>query len=120
MTVHGHFHWNELVTTDPERAKKFYGETIGWTFQGMPMEDGGTYWVAFSNSEPAAGIFPMQGAPDHWMPFLAVDDIDTRVRKAIAAGAKLMRPIFDVPNVGRLAILTEPGGAGVGWMTPSD
>ena len=29
MTAHGHFHWNELVTRDVEKAKKFYGETIG-------------------------------------------------------------------------------------------
>jgi predicted enzyme related to lactoylglutathione lyase len=29
-----------------------------------------------------------------------------------------MKPIFDVPDVGRIAVLTEPGGAGVGWMTP--
>ena len=29
-----------------------------------------------------------------------------------------MKPIFDVPGVGRIAILTEPGGAGVGWITP--
>jgi uncharacterized protein len=31
-----------------------------------------------------------------------------------------MKPIFDVPGVGRIAILTEPGGAGVGWMTPKN
>jgi len=30
-----------------------------------------------------------------------------------------MRPIFDVPGVGRIAILTEPGGAGIGWITPA-
>ena len=36
-----------------------------------------------------------------------------------AAGATLMKPIFDVADVGRLAILTEPGGAGVGWITPA-
>ena len=41
-----------------------------------------------------------------------------RVKKAVSAGAKLMKPVFDIPNVGRLAILTEPGGAGVGWITP--
>ena len=52
------------------------------------------------------------------MSYLAVDDVDARVAKAIAAGAKLMRPIFDVPGVGRIAILDEPGGAGVAWMTP--
>ncbi|MPZ39919.1 MAG: VOC family protein [Rhizobiales bacterium] len=123
MTAHGHFHWNELLTADVERAKRFYADTIGWTFEGMPMEGGATYWVAKAADQPVGGIFPtnrpgFEGAPEGWMPYLAVDDVDARVKKAVAAGAKLMRPIFDVPEVGRIAILTEPGGAGIGWITP--
>ena len=123
MTAHGHFHWNELLTADVERAKRFYGATIGWTFQPMPMPDGATYWLAIMAGKPVAGIFPTnrpeyKGVPEAWMSYLAVDDVDARVKKAIAAGAKLMKPIFDIPDVGRLAILTEPGGAGVGWITP--
>ena len=122
MTAHGHFHWNELVTRDVEKAKKFYGDTIGWTFDGMPMPDG-TYWVAKMGDQPVGGLFPIagpqwEGVPEHWMSYLAVDDVDARVKKATATGAKLMRPAFDVPGVGRIAILTEPGGAGVGWITP--
>ena len=124
MTAHGHFHWNELLTSDAERAKRFYGEIIGWTYDGMPMPDGDTYWVAMMGGKPVAGIFPTnrpeyKGLPEAWMSYLAVDDVDARVKKAVAAGAKLMKPIFDVPNVGRIAILTEPGGAGIGWMTPA-
>jgi predicted enzyme related to lactoylglutathione lyase len=53
------------------------------------------------------------------MSYIAVDDVDARVNKAVKAGAKLMKPAFDVPGVGRIAILMEPGGAGVGWMTPA-
>ena len=122
MTAHGHFHWNELVTRDVEKAKKFYGSTIGWTFDGMPMPDG-TYWVAKMGERPVGGIFPMSGphfdgVPDHWMPYVAVDDVDARLKKATAAGATMMREPFEVPGVGRIAILTEPGGAGVGWITP--
>ncbi|HMJ44489.1 MAG TPA: VOC family protein [Pseudolabrys sp.] len=122
MTAHGHFHWNELVTRDVEKAKKFYGDIIGWTFDGMPMPDG-TYWVAKMGDQPVGGLFPIagpqwDGVPEHWMSYLAVDDVDARVKKATAAGAKLMRPAFDIPGVGRIAILTEPGGAGVGWITP--
>jgi predicted enzyme related to lactoylglutathione lyase len=122
MTAHGHFHWNELVTRDVEKAKKFYGDAIGWTFDGMPMPDG-TYWVAKMGDQPVGGLFPIagpqwDGVPEHWMSYLAVDDVDARVKKATAAGAKLMRPAFDIPGVGRIAILTEPGGAGVGWITP--
>jgi predicted enzyme related to lactoylglutathione lyase len=123
MAAHGHFHWNELLTPDAERAKRFYADTIGWQFEPMPMDDGATYWVAQIGKEPVAGIFPTNrpdfaGVPVSWMSYLSVDDVDTRVRKAVNGGAKLMRPIFDVPNVGRIAILTEPGGAGIGWITP--
>ncbi len=122
---HGNFYWNELLTKDVERAKRFYGDTVGWTFDKMPMDDGATYWVAMMGGKPVGGLFPtdrpgFEKLPEAWMSYLAVDDVDARVKKATAAGAKLMRPIFDVPNVGRIAILTEPGGAGVGWMTPAN
>ena len=30
----------------------------------------------------------------------------------------MMREPFDVPKVGRIAILRQPGGAMVAWMTP--
>lgn len=122
MTEHGHFHWNELVTRDVAKAKQFYGSTIGWTFDAMPTPDG-TYWVAKMGDAFVGGLFPIsgpqwEGVPEHWMSYLAVDDVDARVKKAVAAGARLMRPAFDIPGVGRIAILTEPGGAGVGWITP--
>lgn len=123
MAAHGHFHWNELMTPDAERAKQFYQKTIGWTFEPMPMDDGAIYWIAYAGDERVAGIFPtnrpaFEDVLEGWMPYLAVDNVDARVKKAIAAGAQLMRPIFDVPEVGRIAILTEPGGAGIGWIKP--
>ena len=125
MTTHGHFHWNELMTRDVAGAKKFYADTLGWTYDSMPMPDGGSYVVANADGEPAAGIFDINGTeyenvPESWMSYIAVDDVDARVKKAIQAGAKVMKPAFDVPGVGRIAILTEPGGAGIGWMTPAD
>jgi uncharacterized protein len=120
---HGQFHWNELMTRDVERAKKFYADAMGWSFEAMPMP-GGTYWIANAGGAPAAGIFDIngpeyEGVAEAWMPYIAVDDVDARLKKATKAGAKVMKPAFDVPGVGRIAILLEPGGAGVGWMTPS-
>jgi len=122
MWTHGNFYWNELMTRDVEKAKKFYAETIGWTFEAMPMPNG-TYWVAKLDGKPVGGIFPLNGpefagVPECWMSYLAVDNVDARVKKATASGAKLMKEPFDVPGVGRIAMLTEPGGAGIGWMTP--
>jgi predicted enzyme related to lactoylglutathione lyase len=122
--THGTFYWNELMTRDVERAKKFYADTMGWSFDAMPMPGGGTYWVANIAKEPVGGIFDISGpefgpVPESWMAYIAVDDVDARVAKATKAGAKLIKPIFDIPGVGRIAILMEPGGAGIGWMTPA-
>jgi predicted enzyme related to lactoylglutathione lyase len=120
---HGSFHWNELRTRDAERAKKFYAMTIGWSFEASSTPDGLTYWVAMQAGKPVAGLFPLSSpefddVPESWMSFLAVDDVDKRVAKAVKAGARLVMPVFDVPDVGRIAMLREPGGAGIGWITP--
>jgi len=42
------------------------------------------------------------------------------VAAAEAAGGKLMVPVFEVPMVGRIAILQDPPGAVIGWMKPAD
>ena len=123
-TSHGTFHWNELMARDVAAAKKFYADTIGWTYDGMPMPEGGTYWLAKMSDQPVGGIFDIsgpdyKGVPDGWMPYIAVDNVDERVKKATKAGAKVMKPAFDVPGVGRIVMLLEPGGAGIGWMTPA-
>ena len=118
---HGQFCWNELMTRNVEQAKKFYGDTIGWSFEGMPMPNG-TYWIAKVGDKPVGGVFDISGpefgpVPESWMAYIEVDDVDARVAKAVKAGAKVMKPAFDIPNVGRIAVLMEPGGAGIGWMT---
>lgn len=124
MWSHGNFYWNELMTRDAEKAKAFYAKSIGWTFDAMPMPNG-TYWVAKMGDKPVGGIFPMGGAEfdgvsENWMAYLAVDDIDARVKAAVAAGAKVCREPFDVSSVGRIAMIQEPGGAMIGWMTPAN
>ncbi|MEM7776290.1 MAG: VOC family protein [Pseudomonadota bacterium] len=124
---HGAFCWNELVTSNVEGAKAFYTETIGWTFQGMPMPDGGQYWCAMVDGRLVAGIMDMAviktlppGTPPHWFSYLEVDDIDARVEKARAAGATIAREPWDVPNVGRIAVIIDPTGGAVGWMTSAN
>jgi uncharacterized protein len=124
-TSHGTFYWNELMTRDVEKAKKFYAETMGWSFDAMPGAGGGTYWIAKMGGESVAGMFDIsgpefKGVPESWMPYIAVDDVDARVKKATKAAAKVMKPAFDVPGVGRIVMLLEPGGAGIGWMTPAN
>ena len=122
MAEHGQFVWNELTTRDPELAKPFYAATLGWTYEAMTMAEGGTYWVARSNGQMVGGIFTMSGpmfdgVPEHWFAYIEVDDVDARVKKVAAEGGQVMREPWTIPKVGRVAIVRDPGGAVVGWMT---
>ena len=120
---HGAFTWNELMTGDVEKAKAFYTETVGWSYDAMPMPEG-TYWLAMQSGTPVAGIMDMtgvvpEGVPPHWMSYLAVDDIDTRIKKVEAAGGTVIREPFEIEKVGKIAILADATGAVMGWITPA-
>lgn len=125
MTPTGRIHWTELMTHDAERAKAFYASTLGWTFEGMAMPDGGTYWIATSGEgRPEIGLFTMSdphfaGMPEHWMPYFAVEDADQAGEEIEAAGGALKRPPFDVPGVGRIVVANDAGGALVGFIKPA-
>ena len=118
----GTFVWNELQTRDVEAAKKFYTSAVGWSFKPMPMENG-TYWIAEMDGKPVAGIMAMPHdmpaeVPPHWFEYLEVDDVDARLKLATQHGGMMMRPPFDVPDVGRLGFIKDPTGAALGLMTP--
>jgi predicted enzyme related to lactoylglutathione lyase len=120
--AHGTFMWNELMTTDVEKAKAFYAKTIGWNIEAMPMPNG-TYWIAKVDGKPVAGLMAMMpdvpaGTPPHWFSYLEVDNVDARVKAVTANGGKVMRPPFDIPDVGRIAIIADATGAAMGLMTP--
>ena len=100
MAENGTFYWNELMTNDVDRAKAFYGATLGWTFDPMPMPEG-TYWVAKQGDRPVGGLMDMAGVsppgvPPHWFAYIAVDDVDRKVANAASLGATILRPAFDI------------------------
>ena len=121
---HGMVWWTELMTRDVAAAKAYYEEICGWSFQTAPMPEG-DYHIGHRGEVPTIGIMDMtpmghlDGVPAHWFSYFAVDDVDGAVEASKAKGAQVMREPFDVPNVGRIAIVTDPTGAGMGLMTPS-
>jgi predicted enzyme related to lactoylglutathione lyase len=123
MTAHGKFYWNELMTRDVAKAKKFYGDSLGWTFEDMPMGDAmyGTYTIARAGDDMVGGMFDIsgdmfKGQPETWFSYVAVDDLDQRLAKAKKAGGKVLREPFDVPGIGRIAIIADTNGVAQGWV----
>ena len=125
MTDHGAFHWNELMTRDVKKSKDFYKKTLSWTYDDMPMGDMyGTYTIVKSGDQMVAGMFKMdgpmfEGTPEGWFAYIAVDDLGKRLKKLKDAGGKVIREPWDVPGIGKIAIVSDPSGVVQGWMVPA-
>lgn len=107
--------WVDLSTSDPDAAKRFYGELFGWTADdaGPPEETGG-YAMFKKGDKLVAGVGPLmgEGQPTVWQTYFAVDDADATAAKAQEAGAQVLVAPMDVMEAGRMAVIMHPG-AGV-------
>jgi uncharacterized protein len=112
--------WNELYTTEPDKAVSFYTAIGGFTHDASPMPHG-LYHVLSHDGAPRAGIMakPMPEAPTAWLPYVQVSSADQTVAKATKLGAKVLVPANDIPNVGRFAIFTDTTGAAIGILQPA-
>jgi predicted enzyme related to lactoylglutathione lyase len=126
MTDHGAVHWTELNTRNVKKAKDFYKKTLGWSYDDMPMGDEmyGTYTMIKSGDKMIGGMFEMkgpmfEGVPENWFTYFAVEDVDKMMKKVKDAGGAVIREPWDIPGVGRIAIIKDANGAAQGWMTPA-
>lgn len=110
----GTFCWNELVSTDAETAKRFYTELFGWKLK--ESEVGGMKYTEVIVGERAVGGMYQMGPecgniPSHWMPYVAVENVDETVKRVEGLGGKVCVPPTDIPDIGRFAVISDPSGA---------
>ncbi|HEY2574599.1 MAG TPA: VOC family protein [Verrucomicrobiaceae bacterium] len=115
----GDVHWNELQTSDAAGAKAFYTGLFGWTTEPFPG-GGMDYTILCNNGKGFGGIMqsPHPGAPTQWVGYIVVEDVDATVAKVERLGGKVCAPPFDIPQVGRIAIVQDPQGAVFGVHKP--
>lgn len=109
----------ELMSTDVNRSKEFYGKLFDWKMQDMPNPATGTYTLINVGEGTGGGMMknPMLGAPSSWMAYVLVDDIKAATSKAKSLGANMMKDVTEVPDMGWLSIITDPTGAMLGlWQ----
>ena len=111
--------WIDLGIPDLDRAMDFYGALFGWTFDVGP-EEYGRYTTCLLDGRRAAALAPN---PDPsatafwWNVYLATDDLDATVDRALEAGGAVVGGPFDIPEQGRGALLRDPVGAQFGlWQ----
>ena len=113
--------WIEVFTSDPDRTRAFYHELFGWTSEDAGPDYGG--YINFSkDSVMIAGCMSSQGQEggpsDVWNVYLASDDATKTVETASANGAQVIVPPMDVMDLGTMAFVIDPGGAGIGVWQP--
>jgi predicted enzyme related to lactoylglutathione lyase len=117
----GTFCWNELMTTDVEKAKTFYTKLFGWTTREMDMGPSGKYTIFINQGKDIGGCMknPPEagGVPPHWLSYVAVSDVDASAGEVVALGGTLIVPPTDIPHVGRFAIINDPTGAAIAVIT---
>jgi predicted enzyme related to lactoylglutathione lyase len=119
----GDFIWYELMTTDAEGAKAFYDAVVGWTIGEAAPEFQGYRMIGRSDGGSAGGVLPLtaemqqHGARPTWLGYIHVQDVDAAAAAIERDGGKTLMK-HDIPNVGRIAMVTDPQGAPFYIMKP--
>jgi predicted enzyme related to lactoylglutathione lyase/uncharacterized protein YndB with AHSA1/START domain len=117
----GEFSWNELVTQDVAGAKAFYTKLFGWQTEKFGASAPGMeYTILKSGNTQVGGMMkmPMADAPSSWLAYVTVESADAAAKRAGELGGKICAKPFDVPTVGRIAVLQDPQGATFGVFQP--
>ena len=114
----GRIVWHDLFTADRQSSMAFYQCVAGWAYRIEHAADfawgGGErdYVLALSGGEAGAGFAEAPpGLGNRWVAYVEVQDVDAAATLTEKLGGTIVRAPFDVPGVGRNALLRDPFGA---------
>jgi predicted enzyme related to lactoylglutathione lyase len=100
--------WNDLVTSDPEAAARFYGVLFGWRVEQIP--NAGGYRLIYNGERTNGGIMPVEAGPTSWMPYFGHEDVERVAAEIEGRGGRLFNGPLQMPK-GAVAIVADPQGA---------
>jgi predicted enzyme related to lactoylglutathione lyase len=115
----GKFVWHEQVSPDPTQAQAFYTELFGWGTEVFKPGEADYTMISAGGGSHGAFATAMEGAPPpHWLGHVRVDKLEETIENAKQAGGKLAAGPFEMGEVGRMAIITDPQGAHLSAYEP--
>lgn len=117
------FLWDELWTTDVERATSFYAdvadlEAATLDIDGM-LDSGTSYRLLKDGDKPRVGIMlnPLEGLDPVWVSYLRVESPASITARVVALGGSII--VAAQPRVigGEVAFIAGPSGAGIALQT---
>lgn len=121
----------EIHVSDMERAKKFYGEVFGWTFQDWSDYAGMPYFGAVTGDEKELGIngalMQRKGNPPEanaamngFSCTMGVDNYDQTEAKILEHGGKVALPKHALPGMAWQGYYLDPEGNVFGVHQPDE
>ena len=90
--------------------------------EDRPIGPDAVYTMFHLDGKSVAALYqqePSRGAlPPHWLSYISVDAAPTIARRAAELGGSVLMDAFDVLDVGRMAVIQDPGGAVVALWEP--
>lgn len=126
------WNWSDLVTSDAEGAKAFYGAVFDW--EADETDYGAAMWrlPGYADfleqfdpglrqrhsdfgappgfSEAIGWLLPLEDGPPRWTVTFSVDDADALTDRAVQLGGTVVSPPVDAGPT-RVAVLRDPQGA---------
>ncbi|NWF53307.1 MAG: VOC family protein [Syntrophaceae bacterium] len=100
----------ELMTKDPVKSRQFYAQMFDWKLEEIPGMD---YTIIQVGEGTGGGMLksPDSNIPDHWLPYILVDDVVSATQKARSLGAVITQDVAEVPGYGYFSVILDPTGA---------
>lgn len=115
----GSVSWVDLMTPDPEGARKFYEDLFGWSFK-IGAKESNSYTMCCVGSNEVAGMAaqpPGTKQRSAWTVYFASDDIEASAKKIRRLGGQVVTGPLDVMAEGRMLVAADASGAVFGvWQ----
>lgn len=113
------FVWYELITTDREIARNFYGSVCGWRFAG----DNEYAEIIGGAGGRIGGIMTRppeaEAMPNMWLGYIGVEDVEIAIDRLQTGGGALQKGPHAISGVGRWAVVQDPQGAAFYLFEPA-
>ena len=105
---------NQLNTSDPEAAARFYSDLFGWTIRQV-ASDPQPYWGIDNGGSLNGGMMALPPevpapAPPHWLVYFTAADLEDAARTLEREGGQVVVSAMSV-EAGRILVARDPQGA---------
>lgn len=114
----GKFVWFDLFTTDMTMASNFYDALFGWDFE-RTQEFNPRIKTIYHRGKAIGNMIgqePEKGR-SHWLSYMSTLDVDATLELAVSVGGTVKMAAKDMPDRGRVGVVSDPQGGLVGLVT---